>query len=122
MDVLVQPALKEAMWAEAMCLAILEALDRGIPVIAARDGGNPEVVRDGFNGLLVSIEDKTDLGRALALFVGDRKVREQLQAGARNRLDRRFSMETFNSGIRTTIGQLCPLENTGELGLGPTAD
>jgi len=107
MDVLVHPAL-----AEAMCIVILEALDRGVPVIATRTGGIPEVVRDGFNGLLVSAEDTNALGHVLALFFEKRELRERLQAGARFTLDRRFSMETFSSRIRTTIGQLCPLEDS----------
>ena len=109
MDVLVHPAL-----AEAIGIAILEALDRGIPVIAARTGGIPEVVRDGFNGLLVSMQDEDALCQALALFVKKRRLRERLQAGARCGLDRRFSMETFSSAIRTVIGQLCPLVNSPE--------
>ena len=104
MDVLVHSALSEA-----MCLVILEALDRGVPVIAARTGGIPEVVRDGFNGMLVTPNDAAALARALELFISRRRLREQLQAGARCSLDRRFSIETFSSRIRTFIGQLCPL-------------
>ena len=103
MDVLVQPSL-----AEAMCLAILEALDRGVPVIAARTGGIPEVVHDGVNGLLVSLEDKTALSRALTVFFKERKLREHLRNGARRGLDGRFSMENFVSRVRSTIEQLCP--------------
>jgi len=118
MDVLVQPAL-----AEAMCLAILEALDRGIPVIAARTGGIPEVVRNGFNGLLVSLEDKTALCRALTHFMRDQELRERLQAGARHRLDPRFSMKSFESRIRSTIGELCPSqEGDAEVRLGAHTD
>ena len=104
MDVLVHSALSEA-----MCIAILEALDRGIPVIASRTGGTPEVVRDGFNGILVTPNDTAALARALELFISRRRLRERLQAGARCSLDRRFSIETFSSRIRTFIGQLCPL-------------
>lgn len=109
MDVLVHPAL-----AEAMCIVILEALDRGVPVIASRTGGIPEVVRDGFNGLLISVADRNALGQALTLFIEERQLRERLQAGARCTLDRRFSMETFSSRIRTIIGQLCPLEDSAD--------
>ena len=104
MDVLVHSALSEA-----MCIAILEALDRGVPVIAARTGGIPEVVRDGFNGMLVTPNDTAALAQALELFISKRRVREQLQSGACCSLDRRFSIETFSSRIRRFIGQLCPL-------------
>ncbi len=43
---------------------IVEALARGIPVIAARTGGIPELVRDGENGLLFDAGDKEGLVEA----------------------------------------------------------
>lgn len=102
MDVLVHPASSEA-----LCLVILEALDRGIPVIAFRTGGIAEVIQDGFNGLLVSREDDCELSRSLALFLESGEVRERLRAGASSGLDRRFSLETFSPEIRTAINQVC---------------
>ena len=109
MDVMVHPAL-----AEAMCIAILEALDSGIPVIASRTGGIPEVVEDGFNGLLVSVEDRNALVEALTLFLTNDEIRARLRTGARQGVDQRFSMEVFSSKIRATIGELCPPSVTGE--------
>jgi glycosyltransferase involved in cell wall biosynthesis len=109
MDLLVHPAADEALG-----IVVLEALDRGIPVIAARAGGIPEVIRDGFNGLLVPANDEFALGHALELFLQNRGVREQLQHGARCGIDRRFSIETFSSKIRTTINQICPLVRSPE--------
>jgi glycosyltransferase involved in cell wall biosynthesis len=103
MDVLVHPAL-----AEAMCIVILEALSRGIPVIAARTGGIPEVVQDGVNGLLVSLEDSRALSRALKFFLERSEVRERLRAGACRSLDRRFSMDVFSSNILAAVRERCP--------------
>jgi glycosyltransferase involved in cell wall biosynthesis len=103
MDVLVHPAL-----AEAMCIVILEALSRGIPVIAARTGGIPEVVEDGVNGLLVTLEDSNALRRALKFFLERPEVRERLRGGACRNLDRRFSMEVFSSSTLAAIEELCP--------------
>jgi len=103
MDVLIHPAL-----AEAMCIVILEALDRGIPVIAARTGGIPEVVQDGVNGLLISPDDPGALTAALTVFLEDGEIRERLKAGACCSLDSRFSMEVFSSNMRAAIGELCP--------------
>ena len=42
---------------EGLSHTILEALYAGTPVIASARGGNPEVVRDGINGLLVEYGD-----------------------------------------------------------------
>jgi glycosyltransferase involved in cell wall biosynthesis len=102
MDVLVHPSSSEA-----LCLVILEALDRGIPVIAFRKGGIVEVVEDGFNGLLVSMENERELSRSLGLFLESCDVRERLRGGASRGLDRRFSMETFSPEIRTAVNQVC---------------
>jgi len=113
MDVLIHPAL-----AEAMCIVILEALSKGIPVIAARTGGIPEVVQDGVNGLLVSLEDSSALSRALKFFLERSEVRERLRAGACRSLDRRFSMEVFSSSILAAVRERCP--STSEEVAAPT--
>jgi glycosyltransferase involved in cell wall biosynthesis len=109
MDVLVHPSL-----AEAMGIAIVEALDCGIPVIAARTGGIPEVVQDGVNGLLVSVKDCNALTETLTVFLTNDQIRGRLQAGAREGVDKRFSEEVFSSKIRATIGELCPPSVSGE--------
>jgi glycosyltransferase involved in cell wall biosynthesis len=102
MDVLVHPAV-----AEAMGLVILEAFQRGVPVIAARTGGIPEIVDEGSNGLLVTPGNEEELSRALSLFVSDESLRERLKAGARSGLAERFSLKTFSARIRILVEQLC---------------
>ena len=65
---------------EGLSHTIVEALDVGTPVIASRRGGNPEIVRDRENGLLVDFPSVDALRQAfrLALAPG---MREQLGAG-----------------------------------------
>lgn len=43
--------------AEGWCNAIMEALACGLPVVTTRVGGNPELVRDGRDGILVDFWD-----------------------------------------------------------------
>jgi len=50
---------------EGLSHVILEALYAGTPVIASNRGGNPEIVRDGVNGLLVKHPDFDALVAAL---------------------------------------------------------
>jgi glycosyltransferase involved in cell wall biosynthesis len=99
-DVLVHPAL-----AEAMPLAVLEALQQRVPVIASRAGGIPEIVDEGRNALLVPVGDVTALGAALEQFVTDGELRIRLQAGAQSGLDARFSRDAFASRILQLSGQ-----------------
>lgn len=61
-------------WYENCPMAVLEAKGQGVPVIAARIGGIPELVRDGVDGFLFAPGDRDDLVRALGRFAeSDRK-------------------------------------------------
>jgi glycosyltransferase involved in cell wall biosynthesis len=51
---------------EGMPLVVLEAMEAGVPVVASRVSGIPEVVEDGRTGWLVEPEDPAALAAALA--------------------------------------------------------
>jgi glycosyltransferase involved in cell wall biosynthesis len=50
---------------EGISLTLLEAMGRGLPVVATRVGGTPEVVEDGTSGLLVAAQSPIELAQAL---------------------------------------------------------
>jgi glycosyltransferase involved in cell wall biosynthesis len=52
-------------------LSALEALATGVPVIGARAGGLPEVVRDGETGALCAAGDVDAMARAAIALLGD---------------------------------------------------
>ncbi len=64
-DVLVVPSL----WPENSPLVIHEAFMAGVPVVAARMGGIPELVTDGVNGLLYQADDPAALASALRALI-----------------------------------------------------
>lgn len=105
MDVLVHPSLSDS--GESMPLAVLEALQHGVPVIASWTGGIPEVVRHGSNGLLVPPGNEVALARTLEHFLQDASLRAHLRSGAQSSLDERFSLENFKSRIHGLIWKLC---------------
>jgi glycosyltransferase involved in cell wall biosynthesis len=63
---------------EAFSNVILEAMSLGVPVIATRVGGNPDLVRDGENGLLVPPGDPPALARAIREMLGSETRRLEL--------------------------------------------
>lgn len=65
-DALVVPSL----WRENSPLVIHEAMQAGVPVIAADAGGMPELVRHGETGLLFRTGDAVDLARQIKLLAG----------------------------------------------------
>ena len=74
-DVLVMPVI----WEETFSLVIREALQAGLPVIAARRGALPEIIEDGRNGLLFEPEDAADLRRCLRRLLDEPELLDRLK-------------------------------------------
>jgi glycosyltransferase involved in cell wall biosynthesis len=70
-----------------------EAMMRGVPVVASRIGGLPEIVEHGETGFLVPPGDSVGLGDALTELVTNRQQAERMGRAGRERARRRFSME-----------------------------
>jgi len=75
---------------EGMPLVVLEAMEAGVPVVASRVSGIPEVVADGETGWLVPPEDVAALAAALAGALDDPAEAARRGAAGRRRLDERF--------------------------------
>ena len=85
LDVLIMPSRHEG-----VPYALLEAMGQGLPVLASRVGGIPEVVSDGHDGVLVQAGSSAALAEALTR-LQDRPLRERLGAAARETVAARFS-------------------------------
>jgi len=78
---------------EGMPLVVLEAMAAGVPVVASRVSGIPEVVLDGETGWLVPPEDPAALASALAHVLGDAAERVRRGAAGRARCHAHFRPE-----------------------------
>lgn len=79
-------------WYEAQPRAILEAFAAGVPVIASRIGGLPDLVEHGVNGLLVNVDDKHGWREAVEQLMDDVEC-ERLGKGAYRTWQERFTPE-----------------------------
>ena len=77
---------------EGISLTILEAMAAGLPVVATRVGGTPEIVDDTC-GRLVPARDAGSLGATLAALAGNADLRAGLGALGRARVEQRFTLE-----------------------------
>lgn len=78
---------------EGMPLVVLEAMEAGLPVVASRVSGIPEVVVDGETGWLVPPEDPAALAAALAELTADPEETRRRGAAGRRRLEERYRPE-----------------------------
>lgn len=76
---------------EGLPMALIEGMGMGLPVVAARVGGIPEVVDEGGTGLLVSPQSPEELAGALVRLLEDTSLRERLGRAARERVEQDFS-------------------------------
>lgn len=78
---------------------LLEAMASGLPVISTNVTGNPEIVDQGINGLLVEPNDPLALAEGLARLLRAAELRTQWGAAARQKAERCFD-------VRHNVAQL----------------
>jgi len=76
---------------EGTPMVVLEAGKHGVPVVASRVGGLPDLVCDGETGLLFPSEDRDALVQALRRVLDDARERQALGQAARKRIESEFS-------------------------------
>jgi len=82
-----------SVWDEALGYVILEAMAVGLPAVASRVGGIPEVVAEGETGLLVPPRDPGALAAAIDQLLADPAARERMGRAARRAVEARFSLD-----------------------------
>jgi len=88
MDVFVLPSL-----GEGISNTILEAMAAGLPIIATRVGGSPELVSDGKNGLLVPVDDDRALADAITALADNKNTREKMGAMSHQKITESFNWQ-----------------------------
>jgi glycosyltransferase involved in cell wall biosynthesis len=81
--------------AEGCPNAILEAMSSGLPVVATRVGGIPDLVQDGETGLLVRPHDPQGLAEAMISLLQDAPRRQAMGERARERALTHHSLEAM---------------------------
>jgi colanic acid/amylovoran biosynthesis glycosyltransferase len=80
-------------WMDGIPVALMEALAAGLPVIASRLSGIPELIRDGETGLLASPGDPLDLARALGQLLADPGATIERARAGRSLIEQEFDIE-----------------------------
>lgn len=98
--------------AEGMALTILEAMASGLPVVATRVGGNPELVLENQTGQLVPAADSTALAQTLGDELAQPEQLDKYGAAAQKRARSLFSIAAMISGYCALYDQLLGTTDT----------
>ncbi|HYW04927.1 MAG TPA: glycosyltransferase family 4 protein [Gammaproteobacteria bacterium] len=98
-DVYVQPSRQEG-----LPNAVLEAMCSGLPVVATRVSGSVELVRDGWNGLLVASERPADLAAAVGRLLAAKRLRRQMGARSREIIESTYQVPVVLGALTRLYG------------------
>ncbi|KNY26588.1 glycosyltransferase [Pseudobacteroides cellulosolvens] len=100
-DILVLPS-----YAEGMPMCILEAMGKGLPIIASDVGGIPDTIVDGHNGYIISPGNTSALKDKISLLISDKLLREQMGKASLELAATRYSVEKIAEKLKRIYDSL----------------
>jgi glycosyltransferase involved in cell wall biosynthesis len=99
--------------AEAFGIAAVEASASGLPVIATRVGGLPDIVQHEKTGFFIEPDNVEELAGCLGRLVDDAPLRRQLGQAAREHATRNFDIYKNSARILAILAEAARLRSAG---------
>jgi colanic acid/amylovoran biosynthesis glycosyltransferase len=95
-------------FAEGLPVAMMEAMAMGLPCLASRITGIPELVADGETGILVTPSDAAELAAAVERLRNDRELRQRMGEAGRRKVELEYNIETNTARLAQILQGLRP--------------
>lgn len=100
---------------EGSPISVMEYMGAARPIVATSVGGNPDLIEDGREGLIVPPGDHVALAEAIARLLRDRELAVRLGAAARERRDREFTIEAMCGRVEALYRERLGIEPPGAI-------
>ncbi|HVP49780.1 MAG TPA: glycosyltransferase family 4 protein [Candidatus Bathyarchaeia archaeon] len=80
-------------FAEGVPVVLMEAMATGIPCVAPRITGIPELIRDGVDGLLFTASNVAEMATAITRLMDEPDLRRRMAVSARARITDKYNLE-----------------------------
>lgn len=84
-------------------LVLLEAMSHHLPIVTTTEGGIPDEVSDGKNGLICERNNPESLAECIAKLLEDKDLRRKMGEEGWQRLKTMFTTEVFEENIKTLL-------------------
>ena len=84
---------------EAFGRVTVEAMKLGKSVIASNSGATPEIIEDGWNGLLYEPGNPVSLAEKIELLYKNKELREKLEVNAFKSANEKFNLDKYSSDL-----------------------
>ncbi len=91
---------------EPFARVIIEAMAMGKPVVAMNEGGVPEIIEDGVNGIMVPPKDASLMARKIIELLSDRNKARKIGHVAQRHIEEHFSIEANVKKIQKEYSQI----------------
>ena len=107
---------------EGMPVSVIEEMEAGLPIVATRVGGLPDLVDDGVHGLLVEPRDPDGLAKAIGDLLADPAAARAMGERARQRRESEFDIDVMVRRIEELYGGLLARRRAMADRTGPSAN
>ena len=91
---------------ETFGLVNLEAMEFKLPVIATDEGGIPDVIKDGENGLICKKQNADSLSDCIGRLLDERELREKMGEDGYKKFKKQFTLQAFEDNIHRILREL----------------
>ena len=90
---------------ETFGLVNLEAMEYKLPVISTNEGGIPDIVKDGENGLICEKQNPVSLAYCIAKLLDNEELRVKMGSAGHEKFCREFTLDKFENRMRDILNQ-----------------
>ena len=90
---------------ETFGLVNLEAMEYKLPVISTNEGGIPDIVKDGENGLICEKQNPVSLADCISKLLDDEELRVKMGSAGHEKFCREFTLDKFENRMRDILNQ-----------------
>lgn len=97
---------------ETFGLVNLEAMEHKVPVISTNEGGIPDVVKEGQNGLVAEKKNSVSLADCIAELLDDKQLREKMGEDGFKKFKEHFTLQAFETKFKDCISDAFQMGET----------